>query len=35
LLKNKLNMIEKLKEHKTKIIIAMLIIGAVIAYLQQ
>jgi len=28
-------MIEKLKEHKTKIIIVVLIIGAVIAYLQQ
>jgi len=28
-------MIEKLKEHKTKIIIAALIIGAVVAYLQQ
>ena len=29
------NIIEKLKQHKTKIIIAMVIIGAVIAYLQQ
>jgi len=28
-------MIEKLKEHKTKIIIVVLIIGAVVAYLQQ
>ena len=27
--------IEKLKEHKTKIIIVVLIIGAVVAYLQQ
>jgi len=29
------NIIEKLKQHKTKIIIALIIIGAVIAYLQQ
>jgi hypothetical protein len=29
------NIIEKLKEHKTKIIIVLVIIGAVIAYLQQ
>jgi len=28
-------MLEKLKEHKTKIIIALVVIGAVIAYLQQ
>jgi len=28
-------MLEKLKEHKSKIIIALVIIGAVIAYLQQ
>ena len=28
------NIIEKLKEHKMKIIIAMIIIGAVIAYFQ-
>mgnify|MGYP004454082979 CR=1 FL=1 len=29
------NIIEKLKQHKTKIIIALIIIGAVVAYLQQ
>ena len=29
------NIIEKLKEHKMKIIIALIVIGAVIAYLQQ
>jgi len=28
-------MLEKLKEHKMKIIIALVVIGAVIAYLQQ
>ena len=29
------NIIEKLKQHKTKIIIALVVIGAIIAYFQQ